>query len=471
MEFWIKAAQLILSLSILIVLHEAGHFIPARIFGIRVEKFYLFFDIKFSLFKVKRGETEYGIGWLPLGGYVKISGMIDESMDTEQLEKEPEPHEFRAKPTWQRLIVMLGGVTVNLILGYLIYIMVLFGWGEDYLPTENTVYGVHITDESLIGGDLFREGDQVLKVGSKKPKTLQDASRAILIDEERSVTVLRDGQEVVVKLPKDVQRTIIKKELRSVFEPLIPFIVASTEPGMPAAKAKFKKGDSLVSVNGKEAIYYQHFVKELKDAGMATFKARFKAAKAGEIPVFEGENSFFKNVKPDPVVVGIYRKGAYDSITVTPLMSGVIGIYNKEIKDLLTIKHQDYGFFEAIPAGMSYGTNTLTSYVKSLKLLFSSEGAQQLGGFGAIGGLFPSSWDWRQFWLLTAFISIILAFMNILPIPALDGGHVMFLIYEMIAGKPPGKKFMEYAQMTGMILLLGLVLYANGNDIFKAFTR
>jgi len=437
MEFWIKAAQLILSLSILIVLHELGHFLPARWFGTRVEKFYLFFDAGFSLFKFKKGETEYGIGWIPLGGYVKISGMIDESMDKEQLEKPAEPWEFRAKPTWQRLIIMIGGVTVNFILALLIYIAVMWIWGKEYLPAENAVYGVHLADESIEGENLFMEGDLILDVDGIKPMTLSEAGSLILIEGHRDVHVRRDGEDKLISLPTDFDQTVLANVKGPLFEPLIPTCIHDVESGSGASVAKLMAGDSLVDINGNELKYFQHFTGELQ------------------------------NHKSSTIDLGFYRSGEYMTVSVEVSEAGTLGFHSKSPDSYLDYKVEKFGFFAAIPEGIDLGVSTLGKYVKSMGLLFSKEGAKQIGGFGSIGKIFPSEWNWRVFWLNTAFLSIILAFMNILPIPALDGGHVMFLIYEMIAGKPPSDKFLTRAQVIGMVLLLSLLLYANGMDIYR----
>lgn len=437
MEFWIKAGQLLLSLSILIVLHELGHYIPAKLFKTRIEKFYLFFDPWFSLFKKKIGETTWGIGWLPLGGYVKISGMIDESMDKEQMAKDPEPWEFRAKPAWQRLIIMLGGVTVNVLLGYFIFILVLFSWGEDKLPLQNMTYGVHLSDSTLYDAG-FREGDKILAMDGKEVETIGDVSNGILIDDKRDMKVERDGEIVEFTLPQDIHTQLLGKGIKEFFAPRMPVIIKDFPKNSTAKEAGFKEKDSLVSINGNEAVFFQDFTKVLQDN------------------------------KGEKIDVGLYRDGEYKELAVkVDKEDGTIGFYPENIDRYFEIETTTYGFFESIPAGISKGNEILGKYVKSLSLLFTKEGASQIGGFGAIGGMFSPVWDWQSFWYLTAFLSMILAFMNILPIPALDGGHVMFLLYELITGRKPHEKAMEYAQMIGMIFLLGLLLYANGMDIVR----
>lgn len=456
MEILIQAGQLILSLSILIVLHELGHFLPARWFGIKVEKFYLFFDPWFSLFKVKKGDTEYGIGWLPLGGYVKISGMIDESMDKEQLSQPPQPWEFRSKPAWQRLIVMIGGVTVNIVLGFLIYIMILWVWGKDYIPTENAKYGIYVNEQSAMGEDGLQHGDKIISVGGQKPKTLEEANSIILIDGIRELEIERDGKTMNVSLPDDIEQTILNKGDRMIFEIRVPFVIDSVLEGKNAEEAGLKKGDSLVGVEGMPNLGFYQDESEKRDSLIVMS------------PYFQDIVKVLKKCNNSKVTLLVMRNDELKRIKVEVDENGQVGVGNKDLKKFFEVKHESYGFFASIPAGISSGWATLSSYVKSLGLLFTPAGAKNIGGFGSIGGLFSKEWDWLRFWSMTAFISIILAFMNILPIPALDGGHVMFLLYEMITGRAPGQRFMEIAQLIGMVFLLGLLLYANGNDIFKA---
>jgi regulator of sigma E protease len=432
----ITIAQLLLSLSILVILHEMGHFIPAKLFKTRVEKFYLFFDPWFSLVKKKIGDTEYGIGWLPLGGYVKISGMIDESMDKEQLSKPAEPWEFRAKPAWQRLIIMVGGVTVNLLLGAVIYMMVLFVWGKEYLPAENVKYGVHC--DSLMLAQGFEDGDKILLVGDTKPMTLSDVSKSILIDGERSITIERSGKRQTIELSEDVAEEILEKKVRSLFMERFPFQVRKFTKDSEGHKAGAEVGDFITGVNDTELRYYYDFAR------------------------------FVPNYKGDSIMLHVERNGEALSFKTKVNELGQIGAYFEDPAKFLEYEHTEYSFLQSIPAGWNHGVGTLTNYVKSLKLLFSSAGAKQVGGFGTIGSLFGEEWLWPRFWEMTAFISIMLAFMNILPIPALDGGHVMFLLYEIVSGKKPGDKFMEYAQIFGMLLLLSLVVFANLNDILNA---
>ena len=438
MDILIKGAQLILSLSILVVLHELGHFIPARLFGTRVEKFYLFFDPWFSLWKRNWKGTEFGIGWIPFGGYVKISGMVDESMDKEQMAKPPEPWEFRSKPAWQRLIIMVGGVTVNLLLGMAIYIGILFTWGRDYMPLDEVKYGVHASPVMEAQG--VQDGDRILAVGGVTPKTLEEVTRAILIDEARELTILRKGEQLKLALSPAVHDSILASGEKVLFSPRVPFVVDTVMAGGPAAAAGMQKGDRILAVDNANAQYYT----DLREA--------------------LGER------KGKEVSMKVQRDSARIELRMTVSDDGTVGIGNQPPSAFFTLEHESFGFFSAVPAGISYGLETLSGYVRSLKLLFSSTGAGQIGGFGAIGGLFSPTWDWQVFWNMTAFLSIILAFMNILPIPALDGGHVVFLLYEMVTGRPPNQRVLEVAQMVGMVLLLGLILFANGNDLFKALT-
>lgn len=431
--FYIKAIQLLLSLSLLIVLHELGHFIPAKLFKTRVEKFYLFFDVKFSLFKKKIGDTVYGIGWLPLGGYVKISGMIDESMDKEQMAKPPQPWEFRSKPAWQRLIIMLGGVTVNIVLGFLIYMMVLFVWGENYVDKDSISEGFTV---SPIMKELgFEDGDYIVQVNGKDFENPMDINRHLLLRDIEEITVERDGGLKNITVPEDIGMQLFESgEIETAFFPIIQPKIDSVLVDSPANKAGLQKGDIVEKLNGEKILNRVDFSQKMKENGTK------------------------------PVVIEVNRNGNALQIDLTPDDEGLIGIVHGIQLD---VKTKTYGFAESISAGFDYGYWTLKDYVTQFKYVFTKKGATQVGGFGAIGSLFPSGWDWQGFWLATALISIILAFMNILPIPALDGGHVMFLLYEMISGRKPNEKVMEYAQMIGFFLLIALVLFANGNDVYR----
>lgn len=442
-EFLIKAVQLIASLSILVILHELGHFIPAKLFKTRVEKFYLFFNPWFSLFKVKRGETEYGIGWLPLGGYVKISGMIDESMDKEQMKQPPQPWEFRSKPTWQRLIIMIGGVTVNVLLAMAIYAMTLFVWGEKYLPTENLTDGVWCADSLALEVGL-QNGDKILAIDGEKVEKFNDLMPKMLSGE--TIEIERNGQSQFIEMPADFIENLIDKKAGLIFYPRIPAMVAQVaEDGANADKIQVK--DKIVGINNTPIKYFD----ELKTA--------------------------LQDYSEEPVTINIEREGetlqqevyisADHTIGFAPALYTHTELERAGIYEYANLK---YGLIESVPAGINKAMDKLGFYVDQFKLILNPEtGAYKgLGGFASIGNLFPAQWSWQAFWEITAFLSIILAFMNILPIPALDGGHVMFLLYEMVSGRKPSEKFLEYAQLTGFVILISLLLYANGMDVFRS---
>lgn len=437
--FLIRALQLILSLSILVLVHEFGHFIFARMFKVRVEKFYLFFDAWFALFrfKPKNSETEYGIGWLPLGGYCKISGMIDESMDKEQMAQPAKPYEFRSKPAGQRLMIMTAGVLFNFLLALFIYSMVLYTWGETYLPLKNITHGMFYSETMKEVG--FQDGDVLLYADAQPLERLDEfAIRQVI--EAQNVTVLRDGTETVIPMPDDMMQRMMRNKDGFVdannFP--IPMVVRELPDGdSPARDAGLQPNDSIVSINGVIT------------------------------PTYYDASKLLAENKDKEIEVGFYRNGQEMSLPVHTNAEGKLGIYAKTPLDFYQTQTIKYGFFESFPAGIRLGVNTLKGYVNDMKYVFTKEGASSLGGFGTIGGMFPATWDWRVFWQRTAFLSIILAFMNILPIPALDGGHVMFLLYEVIARRKPSDKFLEYAQITGMFLLFALLIYANGNDIFR----
>ncbi|MBT4325191.1 MAG: RIP metalloprotease RseP [Cryomorphaceae bacterium] len=435
-EFFIKAFQLLLSLSILIVLHELGHFIPAKLFGTRVEKFYLFFDVKYSLFKKKIGETVYGIGWLPLGGYVKISGMIDESFDKEQMQKPPQPWEFRSKPAWQRLIIMLGGVTVNLLLGFFIYMMVLFVWGKETLPQENIPLGLEPT--ALIQEIGFEKGDKILDVDGKKLDYVLDINKMLLLRPVEKIKVEKlDGSISEINIPENIGNDIFQSGQINSFIPLFSATIDSIVIDSPALYSGMQSGDKIVSINNEIIYDYTSFT------------------------------NWLANNSDDIIDVVVERDASNYTLSIDRNDDGTIGVI-KTNGGIETINIK-LGLVDSIKQGFDYGYWTLYEYVAGFSFIFTKKGAQQLGGFGTIGNLFPAKWDWKGFWLSTALISIILAFMNVLPIPALDGGHVMFLVYEMITGKRPSDKFMEVSTMIGFFLLIALVLYANGNDLFRAF--
>ena len=431
--FFVKAIQLLMSLSLLIILHELGHFIPARIFKTRVEKFFLFFDVKFALFKKKIGETTYGIGWLPLGGYVKISGMIDESMDTEQMQQPAKPWEFRSKPAWQRLIIMLGGVTVNLILGFLIYIMILFVWGKNTLYTEALPLGLDPSPTAKQIG--FETGDQLITVDGKKLDNVLEINKLLFLRSVESVTVKHsNGKTEQLSIPENFGNQMFESGELMPFSPVIPAIIDSILPNSVAAKSGLMPNDKLISVDDSKISNWTDFKNEMADKSQ-TYRM-----------VYE-------------------RNRSIDTLQITSDIEGKLGVYPQVSSIQFT--NEKLGIMSSIEEGISFGYWTLHDYIAQFKYIFTKKGASQLGGFGAIGNMFPATWDWKGFWASTALISIILAFMNILPIPALDGGHVMFLAYEIITGKKPNDKFMEYAQMFGFFLLLALVLYANGNDLYR----
>ena len=434
--FFIRALQLIMALSLLVLIHEFGHFIFSRIFKVRVEKFYLFFDYKFSLFKwkPKNSDTEYGIGWLPLGGYCKISGMIDESMDTEQMKQPAQPYEFRAKPAYQRLLIMIGGVLFNFILALFIYSMILFTWGESYYDVQKATYGMEFNENAKAIG--FVDGDILLRSGGDDLRKYDvDLLRKII--DEKNVTVMRGSKEVTIAIPEEFGLLDIGKE-SPFMQYRIPAVVDSILPGSAAALAGVQRGDSIVSIAGKSIDSWYKLMAALEEA---------KAA---------GNSS---------VNIAAIRGGEEVALTANVDSTYKLGVMPREL-GYTPVVHE-YSFFESFPAGVKYGCNVLKGYVSDFKYVFSSEGAKSVGMFGTIGSMFPSVWDWHRFWLMTAFLSIVLAFMNILPIPALDGGHVLFLLVEVITGRKPSDKFLEYAQMVGMIILLGLFLLATYNDITR----
>lgn len=463
MEILIKAAQLITSLAILVTLHEFGHFIPAKLFKTRVEKFYLFFNPYFSFFRWKRvngqkkkswfsksspeewsadpDTTEWGIGWVPLGGYVKIAGMIDESMDTEQLKNEPQPWEFRSKKAWQRLIIMIGGVTVNLVLGFFIYIAVVFTWGQLTMDQQKLQAGLSV--HPYLSKYGIHSGDIILKVDGQKPLNLDDINKGIMFRGATKLTVQHpDGQIDYVKLPANIDHQLFEAGALPAFGlRSSSIVVAEVDKDSPAQKGQIKAKDHIYEVNGEHIQYYDEF----------------------QAALFQHKNQ--------NVAIKVARNGSSkDTLTLDVKVkpNGTIGIIaNSAYVDQKAISDKKYGFAESIGIGMRYGYNTLSDYVSQFKFVFTKKGATQIGGFASIGNMFPPLWDWHTFWLTTALLSIILAFMNILPIPALDGGHVVFLLYEMITGKEAPQKVLEIAQYIGIFLLLSLMIYANGADLVR----
>jgi regulator of sigma E protease len=441
----IKAAQLILSLSLIVIIHEFGHYLPSKLFKCRVEKFFLFFDPWFALVKKKIGETVYGIGWLPLGGYVKISGMVDESMDKEQMNQPPQPWEFRSKPAWQRLIIMVGGVTMNILLAFFIYAMILFTWGQKKLPISSLSYGVEVTD-SLMYNVGFRNGDKILSVNGQDINYFEDIPEKVLMAGGGHVEIIRDGVQQSINIPTAILGKLAERKRNGsfFFYPRIPVIADIIPDTSNAFKAGLKRFDQITTVEGISTPFYEEYKKAMN-------------AHKGQM-----------------VTLTVERKGVVDTLHGSVLSDGTLGflrLYFLDTMDslgLIKFEKTQYSFFESFPAGVKMAGDKLKSYVEQFKKIFSpkTEAYKTVGGFKAMGSVFPSLWDWQLFWMITAFFSIALAFMNILPIPALDGGHVLFTLLEMITGRKPSQKVLEYAQVVGMVLILALVIYVNGNDWF-----
>lgn len=439
MDVLIQAAQFVLSLSLLIILHEMGHFLPAKWFGTRVERFYLFFNPWFSLYKKKIGDTVYGIGWLPLGGYVKIAGMIDESMDREQMKKPAEPWEFRAKPAWQRLIIMVGGVTVNAILGMIIFAGVLWWWGEPYLPPENMTYGIYVDS---FGRDLgLRDGDQVLAVDDDKLKSFEKLNYQVLVNKGRELTVKRDGELIKIPVPKGTIGRIVEEKIPSIAYVRMPNTVQDFPKHSAAKEAGLQVDDQILGINGQHTFFFHEFA-DAKDS-------------------LEGQD----------VTLTVLRGTDTMDLSVSIDSTGMVGYMPYGLDHYFDFDTTRYSLVASIPAGIKKAYTSFRDYVKQIGLITSGEvsASKSVGGFITIGSIFSPEWDWYRFWTMTAWLSIILAFMNILPIPALDGGHVIFLLWEIISGKQPPQKVLEYSQMVGMALLLALLIFANGNDILKLF--
>ena len=436
----IQAAQFILSFSILILLHEFGHFITAKWFGCRVEKFYLFFNPWFSLFKKRKGETEYGIGWIPLGGYVKISGMIDESMDKEQMKLPPQPYEFRSKPAWQRLIIMLGGIIVNIILAIIIFIFILWVWGKEYMPPQNAKYG--IVADSLAQTVGLRDGDLIVKLDTTTLKDINNIRGQIVVKEVKSLTVKRGDNTFTLNLPDDLIRKLNTRSAGSFTSIRAPFVVKKFGKNSNSEKAGILPNDQIIGINNNETHYFHEVQKAIKD----------KKNETVQVKILRGNDTLTKPVLLDE--------------------DGKFNILYKNLDDLgFKTETEKYSFFEAIPAGFKECWTTLGRYVTGLRQLFTgkAKASESLGSVISIGGIYPPYWDWQTFWSLTAIFSIILAFMNILPIPGLDGGHALFTLAEMVSGRKPSDKFLEYSQMVGMVLLMGLMAYALGLDVWRLF--
>ena len=440
-----------LAISLLVLLHEGGHFFFAKLFGVRVDKFYIFFDWKFSLFKFKpkNSDTEYGVGWLPLGGYCKIAGMIDESFDTEQMKQPMQPWEFRAKPAWQRLLIMIGGVMVNFVLALFIYSQILFWWGDTYIPVKDMTMGMKFNEEAKSYG--FKDGD--ILIGTEE-HAFKDFSADLYrdISEAHRVDIIRNGKPMSIALPGELNLLNMMKADPSFVRPLLPAKVDSILPGSPADKLGMVKGDEILALNGKPVDSYNEFIDLLGRRADMLAVAKTSA----------------DSMKARTVTLVYSHEGAKDTATTALTPELKLGFTVQTVAGLYKPVTREYGFLESIPAGIKYGFHVLASYVDDLKYVFSAEGAKSLGGFGAIGSLFPPMWDWYMFWKMTAFLSIILAFMNILPIPALDGGHVLFLLYEMVTRRKPSETFMLYAEYVGFAILILLMVVANLNDILRA---
>jgi len=438
MVIFIKIVQLLLSLSILVIFHEFGHFISARIFKTRVEKFYLFFNPWFSLFKFKKGDTEYGVGWVPLGGYVKIAGMIDESMDKEQMKLPPQPWEFRSKPAWQRLIIMLGGVTVNILLAIFIYITILSVWGEQYLPTSEVKYGITV---NALGKEMgLRNGDRILTIDNKEVEEFSAIPKQIVLEQAKTIQIIRDNKKMNISIPGGFVSKLIQSKSVDFISFRYPFEASKFVLGSAAEKAGMKLNDRIIGINDSLFPYFDEF------------------------------SAALQRYKKQSVKIVVVRSGDTLKLPVTIPAAGKIGVYRKDLSAYFKLRIKSYTILSAIPAGFTMTFEKTGDYLKSIRLLFKQEKAyESVGGFISIGSLFPDAWDWLTFWSWTAFLSIMLAVINVLPIPALDGGHVIFLLYEIIFRRKPGDKFMEYAQITGMIILFGLLIFANLNDILKLF--
>ncbi len=450
--FLIRLLQFLLAISLLVLLHEGGHFFFSKLFGVRVEKFYLFFDVtvgkwtgKLFSFKPKKSDTEYGVGWLPLGGYCKIAGMIDESFDTEQMKQPEQPWEFRSKPAWQRLLIMVGGVLVNFLLALFIYSMILFHWGDTYVPLASMSQGMEFNAEAKALG--FQDGDVLLSTDQGELKKF-GADLFRQISTAKTVNVLRDGKPVAISLPGDLNLLDMLKTVPVFARVYQPAVIDSVLPGMPAELAGLQRGDSILMIGNKAVGSFGQFTDEL--------------ARLGD--VLTAATTTADSMKVRETTLVYRREGRTDTVAVTLTADLKLGFFPQQLYEPIT---HEYGFFESFPAGIKYGWHVLASYVDDMKYVFTADGAKSLGGFGAIGSLFPAQWDWHRFWEMTAFLSIILAFMNILPIPALDGGHVLFLLYEIITRRKPSEKFMIRAEYAGFGIIILLMVVANLNDILR----
>lgn len=448
--FLIRLIQFMLAISLLVLIHEGGHFFFAKLFGIRVEKFYLFFDPWFHLFefKPKKSDTTYGVGWLPLGGYCKISGMIDESFDLEQMKQPAQPWEFRTKPAWQRLLVMIGGVLMNFLLALFIYSMILFTWGDSYVATKDMKLGMKFNSEAKALG--FKDGD--ILIGSDKGEfkdfgvdLFRDVSTATRVD------IVRGGKPMSISLPGDLNLLNMLKNDPSFMRPLIPAVISDVQKGGAAEKAGMKKGDKIIALNGKPIDSWNELSYQLRCLGDVLADSK---TSADSMKVRKATVVFANNLNTDTAAV----------VLSPDLMLGIVVQQSAALYKVTTV---NYGFFESFPAGVRYGVDVLRGYVDDMKYVMTADGAKSVGGFGAIASMFPAEWDWYMFWKMTAFLSIILAFMNILPIPVLDGGHVLFLLYEIITRRKPSEKFLVYAEYAGFVFLIALLVFANANDVLR----
>jgi regulator of sigma E protease len=463
-DILIRVLQFLLSISLLVILHEGGHFFFSKLFGVKVDKFYLFFDPYFHLFSTKRTrwftrlfpkmkdkETDYGIGWLPLGGYCKIAGMVDESMDTEQLASEPQPNEYRSRPAWQRFFIIIGGVLVNFLVAIIIYAMMLFTWGESYFNVSDIKQGFAYNQTAKDMG--LQDGDLLLRTDKEEFGRLNVGDMLRKISDAETITALRDGQEITVEKPSDVNLLSLSKENPLFCTPLLPCRVDSVLPDTPAQKIGLVKGDCIVSLNGDTITSYNDFCNKV----LVLSDKAIDANAADSLRLREA------------TLVVQHANGAQDTLDVQFTTEFKLGYVNTTLLDIATPSTREYSFFESIPAGVRLGYKTLASYVSDLRYVFSKEGATSLGGFGTIAKIFPTTWDWEVFWSMTAFLSVILGFMNIIPIPALDGGYALMLIVEMITGRKLSDKWVGYLNYVGLSLLLILMLWANINDVIRAF--
>jgi regulator of sigma E protease len=453
--FLIRLIQFMLAISLLVLLHEGGHFFFSKLFGVRVDKFYLFFDPSIwkwdgSIFKFKPkgSDTQYGVGWLPLGGYCKIAGMIDESFDTEQMKQPQQPWEFRSKPAWQRLLIMIGGVLVNFLLALFIYAMILFHWGDTYIPLKDMTQGMKFNAEAKSYG--FQDGD--ILIGTEEGE-FKDFSADLFrqISEAHRVDIVRDGKPMSISLPGDINLLGMLKADPAFVRPLIPAVIDSIVADTPAAAAGLQKGDRILAINGKAVDSYNEYTNQI--------------ARLSDVMAVATTHEDSMKVRQATIVFARGEQTDTADVVLTPELT--LGFYGQSLTKIYKPVTIEYGFLESIPAGIKYGWNVLAGYVDDMKYIFTADGAKSLGGFGAIGSLFPPMWDWYMFWKMTAFLSIILAFMNILPIPALDGGHVLFLVYEMITRRKPSEQFMIRAEYVGFGILILLMVFANLNDILR----